>query len=147
MVYLLKFWKPILCVLLMALLSVYSYRQGAKTCESDGEEVTKISEKERVEQRTTRNTRVTERPDGTRVTEVEEKIDTKTDRKTKTNKTIDPRKQYRIGGSIEKPINKLRESSPSFNIHFGTRLYKDLWIESHYNFNKKELGLGLSVEF
>jgi len=148
MFFIAKYWKPVTLAILLGIMCFASYKQGAKTCE-DSDEKTKVEEKVKTEEKTTKKTKIVENKDGSKVTTIEEesKSTTKQNTKTQTEKVVEKKGKFRVGGSIQKPISDLRNSPPSFNFHGGVRVYKDLWLDGHYNFNKKELGVGFSVEF
>lgn len=84
----------------------------------------------------------TVRPDGTVIVKTVER-DLDKSEKTSSNQTTTPLAQYRVGGKVHSGV----DFKPSIEPIVGYRLNNSTWLEGGYNIQKKELSLGVSLEF
>lgn len=93
------------------------------------------------EKLTTRTVVKTVRPDGTTIVK---EVDTNRSQSKNSVKTVSvPLSQYRLGVKTHSGL----DFKPSVEATAGYRLGNSTWLESGYNIQRKELSLGVSVEF
>jgi hypothetical protein len=93
--------------------------------------------------------------DKTRSTDDDQKKTTTTDTKTSDTKTTTAfasnESHYKLGLFFDKPLQSALTELPTANLTYGIsagmRVFGPAWVDTTYNFGKKDLTLGISIEF
>jgi hypothetical protein len=93
--------------------------------------------------------------DKTKSTEDDKKQTVTTDTKTSDTKTTTTfasnESHYKLGLFFDKPLQNALSELPTSNMTYGvsasTRVLGPAWVDATYNFGKKDVTLGISIEF
>lgn len=162
-----KYLYPVIGVCLLAI----SFWAGTKSVDPEIKVETEVVEKvvEKVvevevnkeSEKKNTNTRIIEKPDGTKITEIVEsfeketksanKKDSDTKKDTKSEQTIEKTasnlSKYRIGGKVGANVSEIF-SRPGllYEVNAGMRAIGPFWVDVSYNTNGSVMA-GISVEF
>ena len=155
-----KFKKPILLALLAILLVLSGYYLAKRTIKPEIQIKEKIVEKvvevEKKKINSKTHTTIVTKPDGTKTettdTETKTESETKKDSETKTEKSVVSKPnnldKYRIGAFGDIKTSDLPNSADyGYGISAGIRVLGPVWLDTHYNIKRHELGLGASLQF
>ena len=165
-----KFAKPLLALLAVLVLFVSGYWYGKKSNPAEIKTVTvekvveKIVEKEvsKQKQDTDKVTKTITNKDGTTETTVTEHTHTdtdiskssETDKSTsivaKTDTKFDTASKYRLGLNARLNVTDTisdHRFDPAYGATAGMRVVGPIWLDTEYNFSKRDISLGISLEF
>ena len=144
-----KYWKPLLSVILIAGSFLYGRFGTDPEVKIQEKIVEKVVEK-KVKGETivvTKREIVTQKPDGTKITVIEN-INSEEKKETVTATKTDAKKNRRVGVSVVAPkIFDLKSENLDYKVEYGHRIFGDVFLKGGYEIKSKSVSIGFDWDF